>query len=246
MKSLIEDEKVKNILYQKDSNKLLEGFLKFDIKEDLDQLNKLIINEYTKETIFGDLNKWLNNSNFNSYEVVAYFTARLMYSLNEYAKKKKSFYSLNKQEVRRGEKKPYSTILQYERAKGKIIVLSAFTSTSELPFIAENFSNRNDTNSLFKKKKRFSIIFYIKNFYKNNWISNGIKIQELSEFAAEKEVLYQPFSFYFVRDVQIDTQHYKADIYLETIGKQEILEEQIKKGKRIIFNEKDKIMQVKQ
>ena len=246
MKSLIEDEKIRKKLYSKNPNELIEGFLKFNIKEDLEQLDKLIIKEYTKETIYSDLNKWLNNSQFKSYEIVAYFTARLMYSLNKYANKKGSFYSFNKKEVRRGVKWTYSTILQYERAKGKIILLSAFTSSSEIPSVAEEFSNRKNTKTLFKNKKRFSIIFYITNYYKNDWISNGIKIQELSEYAAEREVLYQPFSFYYVRDVQIDPTNYKADIYLETIGKKEILEKQIKKGKKIIFNEKERIMQVKQ
>ena len=57
--------------------------------------------------------------------------------------------------------------------------------------------------------------------------------------------MYQPFSFYYVRDVQIDQKNYKADIYLETIGKQEILEEKIKLGKEIKYNEKEKIMEVK-
>ena len=48
-----------------------------------------------------------------------------------------------------------------------------------------------------------------------------------------------------MKDVQIDTQNYTSIIYLETIGKKEILEEQIKKGKEIEFNEKAQIMEVK-
>ena len=60
-----------------------------------------------------------------------------------------------------------------------------------------------------------------------------------------KDVLFQPFTFYYVRDVIIDIQNYEATITLETIGKKEILELQIKKGKEIEFNEKEKIMQVK-
>ena len=48
-----------------------------------------------------------------------------------------------------------------------------------------------------------------------------------------------------MKDVQIDTQNYTSTIYLETIGKEEILEEQIEKGKEIEFNEKTKIMEVK-
>ena len=39
--------------------------------------------------------------------------------------------------------------------------------------------------------------------------------------------------------------NYKADIYLETIGKKEILEEQIKIGKEIKYNEREKMMEAK-
>ena len=67
-------------------------------------------------------------------------------------------------------------------------------------------------------------------------------MQQLSEFQDEKEILYQPFSFYYVRDVHIDITNYMADIFLETIGKEEILEEQIKMGKNIEYNSKEQIM----
>ena len=49
-----------------------------------------------------------------------------------------------------------------------------------------------------------------------------------------------------MRDVQIDLTNYTADIYLDTIGKKEILEEKIKIGKEIEYNPKEKIMQVKE
>ena len=245
MKSLIEKEKKEDKLVNKKQNELLESFLTFDLTKDLKVLDKLIIKEYTKNTFYGDLNKWLMNTNFNSYEVVAYFTARLMYSLNKFANKEGNYYSIDKKDLHRGMKIPYSSVLPYERVKGKIILLSAFTSTSEDSKIAENFSGRENIKSIYKLKKRFSVILKIKNFYKKDWISNGVKIETLSQFKYEKEILYQPFSFYIVRDVQIDHKNFMADIYLETIGKQEILEEQIKIGKEIDYNEKEKIMEVK-
>ena len=232
----------------KNKNELLESFLSFDLTKDLKTLDKLIIQEYTNNTFYGDLNKWLMNTNFNSYEVVAYFTARLMYSLNKYANKEGNYYTLDKHNLYRGMKMPYSSILPYERVKGKIIILSSFTLTFEDIEIAENYSGRKNAKSLYNLKKNFSVIFIIKNKYKNNWISNGVKIEKESKYKYEKEIkeiVFQPFSFYFVEDVKIDHKNYKADIYLETIGKQEILEEQIRIGKEIMYNEKEKIMQVK-
>ena len=247
MKLLVKKEgdakelKIKN----QNQNKLMEGFLTFDIKKDIDALDKLIIKEYTKNTFYGDLNKWLMNSKMNSFETVAYFTARLMFSLNNYGFNNKMYYNLNKSEVRRGIKLPYSCLLPYERAKGKVILLSGFTSTSLDEKQAKNFSGRNQTREQYKTRLIFSVIYIITNYCKNNWISNGVNIQKESVFKTEKEILYQPFSFYYVRDVQIDLENYTADIYLDTIGKYEILEEKIKIGKQIKYNEKENIMEIK-
>ena len=244
MKSLIEKEYEEGKLYNKDKNKLLEGFLTFDLKEDTTNLDKLIIKEYEKNTFYGDLNKWLMNQNINLFDAVSYFTARLMYSLNNYAKQEEKYYDLNRKELYRGMNLPYSSILPYERAKGKIIALSSFASTSEDAKLAEKFSGRRNTKSLYDTKKRFSVILKITNYYKKDWISNGIKLEDISLYGSEKEIIFLPFSFYYVRDVQIDLYNYKADIFLETIGKKEILEEKIKIGKEIKYNEKEKIMEV--
>ncbi len=247
MKLLVKKEKDANELKIKDQdqNKLLEGFYTFDIKEDIETLDKLIIKEYTKNTFYGDLNKWLMSSKMNSFKTVAYFTARLMYSLNSYGESNGKYYENNKEEVKRGIKLPFSCLLPYERAKGKVILLSSFTSTSLDENQAKNFSGRNQTKTQYKTKLVFSVIYYIKNFYKKNWISNGVNIESMSQFKTEREILYQPFSFYYVRDVQINLSNYTADIYLETIGKVEILENKIKFGKSIVYNEKLKIMEVK-
>ena len=126
MATLIDEESEKNELKKKDKNELLRAFSEFDIikdnnisesnsnrssicinqetqlennnilNKDIEELDKLLIKEYTKNTFYGDLNKWLMNSKINSYESIAYFTARLMYSLNSYAKKNKMFLKLKK------------------------------------------------------------------------------------------------------------------------------------------------------
>ena len=245
IKLIVKEEGAANELKQKNQNQLLEGFYTFDIKKDLEKLDQLIIKEYTKNTFYGDLNKWLMNSKMNLYEPVAYFTARLMYSLNKYANKKNLYCTENKKELHRGAKLPYICLLPYERAKGKIILLSAFTSSSESDALARKWAGRDDTKTLYKTNLRFSVVFIITNFCKSNWISNGINVQQLSAYKNEKEILYQPFSFYYVRDVHIDIKNYTADIYLETIGKEEILEEKIKIGKNIQYNENKKIMEIK-
>ena len=242
MKLLIEYENKEGKLINID-HEVLKGFLTFDLKNDLESLDKLIINEFTKRTYSFDLNKWLTNAYFNSFEVVAYFTARLMYSLNSYASQERKYYNRNKCEVYGWKGLPYSDILSYERVKGKIILLSAFTQTSESEFIADKYA-RDESKTLGGKRRKFSVKFTIQNNFKENWISNGINIDKIS-VERDRGILYQPFSFYYVREVLIDLKNYMAEIFLETIGKKEILEEEIKLGKEIKYNEKENIMEVK-
>ena len=185
------------------------------------------------------------NSKMNFYTPVAYFTARLMHSLNSYAINNNMYCIKDKKTIYRGIKMPFTCLLQYIRANGKIILLSSFTSTSEDEQVAKNWAGRKDPRKLYENSLKFSVVYYIINRYKNNWIPNGINVQKEAQYKKEKEYLYQPFSFYFVRDVQIDYVNYQADIYLETIGKTEILEEQIKTGKEIEYNQKENIMQIK-
>ena len=244
MKQLIKTEAEKKAL-KKQQDVLLGGFMTFEIKNDLALLNKLIIKEYTKETFYGDLNRWLMNSKMNSYDTIAYFTSRLMYSLNNYGKENKMYYDKDNTTLRRGIKIPYSCLLPYIRAVGKVILLSSFTSTSENELTARNFSGRDHAKNQYENNKIFSVIYIIHNNYKNNWVSNGINVQNESAYKSEKEILYQPFSFYLVKKVNIDIKNYIADIYLETVGKKEILEEKIKKGKSIEYNKSAQIMEVK-
>ena len=84
---------------------------------------------------------------------------------------------------------------------------------------------------------KFSVLYYVTNIYKEKWISNGVDIKDVSKYKNEKEVLFQPFSFYIIKDVKIDLVNMKGEIYLQTIGKKEILEKEIQKGKHVSYNE---------
>ena len=181
------------------------------------------------------------NFSLNSFQEVAYFTARLMFSLNNYGKKNKYF--CQNTELYRGVRIPFSSLLAYKRAKGKIIILSAFTSSSEDKEFASGWAGRDTQKSNYDGL--FSVVFIIKNIWKKEWISNGIDLQEVTHYKEEKEILFEPFTFCHVDDVVFDVKKYTADIYLETIGKTEILENAIKNGKKIEYNEELNIMEVK-
>ena len=233
MKLLIKGEDDQNLLKQ-DPNILLKGFEIFNVNQDKNILDNLIIKEYTKNTFCCDLNRWLANSKIIN-ESVAYFTSRLMYSLNSYAKKNKMFYYENNKQLYKCSKIRYSSLIKYEQAKGSIIFLPAFTSTTDDEKIAKQFLG-NKSNDL------FSVTFNITNICKSNWIPSAINIQNISTYKNEKEIVIQPFSFFHVIGVIIDTNNYIGEIYLESIGKTEILEEKIKCGKEIQYNRNENLM----
>ena len=84
-------------------------------------------------------------------------------------------------------------------------------------------------------------MFYIDNDYYDNKFSNCINVQKIAQYN-EKEILFQAFTFYLVKKVKIDMQKKEADIYLKTIRKTHILEEEMKKGKSFEYDKKNKML----
>jgi len=212
------------------------------LEKDFKSLDSLITKIIGKGIYYGDFNKWKINYMFNSYEEFAYFTARLMHYIN-IDNKKEGIYIKENRNFYRGVKMTYSSILPYIISKEKVIILSSFIAASEEKSVAEKFAGREKSNIIYRTNLYFSVIFYIKNIYKNGWVPSMISF---STDCKEEENLkiFLPFTFYYVKDVKIDTKRYTADIYLETIGKTEILEEKIKMGKKVEYNEKENIIKI--
>ena len=64
MKSIIKMDEESEELVKK-QKAVLEGFLSFEINKELETLDKIIIREYTKNTYYADLNRWLMKPNFS-------------------------------------------------------------------------------------------------------------------------------------------------------------------------------------
>ena len=246
--NLIEESKnFKNNSY---TNKVFRGFLSFNIKNDFESLNSLIWNIYIRDNYFAVYNNWNRNMNYmiEYYYPFVYFISRLMYYSNYIVGKEEIAYIKENRNFYRGVKIPYVSILPYIRAKEKVIIISSFMAASEEKSIAEKYAGRGKSYIIYKTNLYFSVIFYIKNIYKNGWIPSGISIPYNSENYIEKEKdylnIFLPFTFYYVRDVVINIQKFTADIYLETIGKTEILEEEIKMGKKVEYYIKENIVQI--
>ena len=133
-------DQIKTIREMHDYGKELINALTFNLDKDLDQFDVLIIKKYTDTNFYKSLNTMLFSPYF--YEASAYITAKIMHSLNRYAMKDPAYCNENQKVLFRGLTLSYTCLLQYERAKGKIICLQNFNSTSENENTAKFFAGR--------------------------------------------------------------------------------------------------------
>lgn len=204
--------------------------------------SQLIIKGYTGNDYYRDFNRWLYEYDSLAYEKTGYFLSGLIYSLNLYGSQQNTFE--NKDVILyRGLRLSYIDVLPYEKNLGNIISFPNFTSSSTNLNIAESFSGRTSSVDERKKNNIFSVILKIKNNHKSGWISNAINVKNISNYPNEEERIFQPFTFYKVTKIDINTDNYTADIDLETIGRKIILEDKIKTGGKIRYNLKEGIME---
>ena len=233
-------QKIKDLINEeteKDKERLLKSFKVFEIKNNKEKMDSLILKEYGKKIFFSFINKNIKKKNLN--DSIIYFTSRFMETLNSYANRKNKYFHGN--EIFIGKDLPFSLILQFEKKKGEIIFFSDFKIATETFFEAERTAIRFMPKLNYNKKALFSVLFTIENKNNKNNITNGIIID--GGFG-EEQIILLPFSFYLVKDVHIDYDNFTCDIILENIGKNEILEEKIKLGDSIIYNSEQKIMEI--
>lgn len=91
LEQFIENKTKNDLRIEKED--FIESLKTFNISKDLDFLHKLVIKEYTKDTYYSYLNNRLKNLDKNDYEIISYYTSRLMYALNYFALKYNYFYT---------------------------------------------------------------------------------------------------------------------------------------------------------
>ena len=190
-----------------------------------------IIELYTKEedSYYKDFNFWLSSSDPLAIQKTAWFIASVINNLNIFGQKHKK--GLTKShKLYRGVKSNLSDLLDYERAKGKLICFPSFTSTTILLEIAVNFSKT-------KNKEQYETIIIIDYIYKKDFIPTAIDVSEISAFPHEKEYLFPPYSFFKVKNTKIDHSSRTAEIELETVGRKKILEEYLKDASTLVYKE---------
>ena len=223
-----------------------EKIITFNLERDLSLLRNFFAKKINNKTFYGDINRYLMIEKWKYPLHICYLTSRLMYFLNYYAVVENKYCKENNKILFKGTQLNYSSLLPFQQSVGKIIMLSTFNLVFDDKKIAETRAGRKNEKQENNNSYKFSVMFHITNLYKKEWIPNCIKVDKnsLNEEVNEGEFLLQAFSFYRVKKAEIDYKNYNADIFMETIGKKEILEDKIRLGKEIKYNEKENIMEI--
>ena len=190
-----------------------------------------IIKLYTlqKGSYYQDFNNWLNNLDPLAIQKTSWFIAMVIYCLNLYGKKKgiKDDGLI----LYRGLLLNFSDLLSYEALKGELICYPAFTSTSKKKEVVQGFAKNE------KKEEKYETIITINYLYKKGFIPNVVDVSEISNFKEESEYLFFPFTFFRVKNININYIEKTAEIELDSIGRKEIIETKLKDRYKLDYNE---------
>ena len=182
-----------------------------------------------KKIFFNFLNKKINKMNLN--DGIAYFTSRFIYTLNSYATTKKIIqwrWNVSRDIF------PLFLFIEIWKRKRE----SDFNIATKCKNLVDHWAKRFIPQISYKLDCCFSVVFTVQNNNKKV-IWGAIEIINLNV----EEIIVLPFTFYHLKDIIINNEKYTCDICLQIIGKNEILEEKIKMGKSIKYNNEEDIME---
>ena len=176
-------------------------------------------------------NLWLDNFGKTAINKIAYFISSLMFALNS-----KNAGITSEEILYKATNTDFSNIINIYLnylSDDNIISFLSFTSTS---------TNEETSKSLITSDG-FGLLFKINYNYKENWKSLSINTSSISADIKD-ERLFLPFTFYKIKNFELNIENKLAKIELDCIFKKEILEENLNENNNIIYNKEDNIMEL--
>ena len=235
---------IEGLIKEKDfSNEAKEGLLRS--LQDFSELKnknyeKIIISYLKDDNLAKVLNSFLMEKNPVIYQKVAYFAGNLMYCLVEYGKKAQK--GINSTNIfYRGLQLNIIEVLEFLKNRNYKITFPYFVSLVDKKELVEISSKRNMSDKDRKAKGFYSVIMKI-SYLHEGFEPSIFNIKDLSPYPDEEDYILLPFTFLKVNKINIDSDKYIADIELEVVGKNEILEYKIREMKELEYDKKDNII----
>ena len=126
-------------------------------------------------------------------------------------------------------------VLEYLKNRDNLITFPSFFTMTGKKMLAE-------LNSKGSKKFMFSVLMKIEYLYDDGYEPCVYDLTVLQQYPDEEEYILLLFTFLNLKNIYFDIDKHTANIDLEIIGKQEILEKKIIKGKNIEYDKEQHIM----
>ena len=219
-------------------NKLYQFYILFKNKTN----QEFIFNFLKTEKLSTLLNQILIKKEKSDFEQISYFTGNLMYRIVEYGFSEKKGITSGA-ELYKGMQLDIINLFEYIRNETFLISYSHFMTITSKKQLAELNSQRNIPLVYRKNKNLFSVMITFHYLHDNEFAPSIFNISELVPYPDEEEFIVLPFTFFMLNKVVINENKMNVDIDMTVIGKSEILEEKVKLGKKLFFNEKNYTMQ---
>ena len=225
-------------------NNIKESLLRcFQNFQEITQKNyaKIIITYLKDDNLYIILKSLLMKKDISVYTKLGYFVGNLMYSIVKYGKKTKNAVTSGLT-LYKGMELNIVDLLEFLKNKNLLITFPYFLSLINKKEFAEILSKRNIPDKVRKEKGFYSVILKICYLYEDEYEPSVFNLKDLAQYPDEEEYIVLPFTFLELKSINIDSNKFIADIELDIIGKKDILEYKIKDGKKVEFNQKEKIM----
>jgi hypothetical protein len=203
---------------------------------------EFIFNYLKSENVSNLVNQTLKRKEKTEFEQISYFVGNLMYRIVEYGwKGKKGINSGTK--LYKGMQIDTINLFEFIKNENMVISFSNFMTITSKKELAELNSERNIPLYSRKNKNLFSVMITINFLYDEGFTPSIFNLSELISYPDEEEFIVLPFTFFHLVKVKIEENKMNVDIEMNIIGKFGFLEERVKMGKKLSFNQKNFIME---
>ena len=227
-----------NDISKENIDKIFKFYIMFKYKTN----EEFIFNYLKDENVSNSVNRALKRKEKTNFEQISYFVGNLMHRIVEYGRKEKKGINSGSQ-LYKGMKLDTINLFEYIKNEGFVISFSNFIPITSKKELAELNSERNIPLNNRKNKNLFSVMITFNYLHDEGFTPSIFDLSELIPYPDEEEFIALPFTFFHLVKVKIDESKMNVDIEMTVIGKFGFLEERVRMGKKLYFNEKKFIME---
>ena len=200
---------------------------------------------YLKNTNLSEyLNKLLMKKDRIIFEKIGYFASNLMYSFIQYGQQRGRGVNYA-QTFFKGKLLNILTVLEFLKNKEELITFPYFFNFTINKEYAELTSKRYYYDGKKNDNELYSVMMKFDYLHDDGYEPSIFQLKYLMQYPEEEDYILLPFTFLKITKVKIDSSKFIADIDFSIVGKLNILENDIRNGKNLEFDEQNHLMIIK-